>query len=82
LAQLIVCRCVRDKHGAIDILRWLTSDNKQHDHGLTFNSIAWLRAENGDPLICVTGNMSQIRILNVKTGHLVNVCVHLRHSLP
>lgn len=40
---------------------------------LRYNSVAWSQAENGDPLVCVTGN-PQIKVFNVKTGELEAVC--------
>ncbi|KAJ4363151.1 hypothetical protein N0V83_010271 [Neocucurbitaria cava] len=36
---------------------------------LGYNSVVWSQAENGDPLVCITGN-SQIRVFNVKTSKL------------
>lgn len=39
------------------------------------NSVEWSQAENGDPLVCVSGNRPQIKVLNVKSGELVMVCL-------
>ena len=40
---------------------------------INYNSVVWSQAENGDPLVCVTGD-SRIKVLNVRTGKLATVC--------
>ena len=40
----------------------------------SLNSCAWSQdLENGDPLLCVSGQLSSIKVLNVKTGQLIRV---------
>ena len=41
-------------------------------HQVNYNSIVWSQAENGDTLVCVTGD-SRIKVLNVRTGELTAV---------
>jgi polycomb protein EED len=48
---------------------------------LRYNSVAWSQAQNGDPLLCVTGDDAQITILNVTLKELVAVCLALNLSL-
>ena len=40
---------------------------------LCYNSVAWSQAQNGDPLLCVTGDDAQITILNVASRKPVAV---------
>ncbi|KAF2180561.1 WD40 repeat-like protein [Zopfia rhizophila CBS 207.26] len=63
----IICRCVLQKESCIEVLRVY----KDEDTDAALNSVEWSQAENGDPLVCVSGNNPQIKILNVKTGELV-----------
>jgi hypothetical protein len=49
-----------------------------HVQPLSYNSIAWSQAGNGDPLLCVTGNVSQITIMNIRTKKIVTVCTFSR----
>ncbi|KAH7379516.1 WD40-repeat-containing domain protein [Pyrenochaeta sp. MPI-SDFR-AT-0127] len=73
----IICRCVLEKNSAIEILRWFDNDQDNAPNGkppkqpIKHNSVVWSQAENGDPLVCVTGNVSQIMVLNVRTGKIV-----------
>ncbi|KAF1843461.1 WD40 repeat-like protein [Cucurbitaria berberidis CBS 394.84] len=68
---LIIYRCVLEKDSTIEILRWFESADENAPEGepLSYNSVVWTQAENGDPLVCVTGN-PQINVFNVKTGVL------------
>ncbi|RMZ73507.1 `extra sex combs` (WD-40 repeat family) [Pyrenophora seminiperda CCB06] len=74
--QTIICRCVLAKDYTIQILRWFEDEEASAEHGEPanrlnyYNSVVWSQAENGDPLVCVTGD-SRIKVLNVKTGELV-----------
>lgn len=63
------------KDSAVQVIRWLEHEESQRASKTpyNYNSLAWSQAGNGDPLLCVTGNISQIRILNVATGQLVQV---------
>ncbi|KAI4624306.1 uncharacterized protein J4E87_005807 [Alternaria ethzedia] len=61
-------------NGSVEILRWFEDDEATTEHGtsddkVNYNSIVWSQAENGDPLVCVTGD-SRIKVLNVRTGEL------------
>ncbi|CBX90838.1 hypothetical protein LEMA_P058720.1 [Plenodomus lingam JN3] len=68
----LICRCVLEKDSTIEVLRWFEHDAAQAStQPYNYNSLVWSRAENGDPLVCVTGDISQIRILNVRSGELV-----------
>jgi hypothetical protein len=43
---------------------------------IDYNSVTWSQAENGDPLLCVSGSGSNlINVFNVTTKQLVTVCV-------
>ncbi|KAF1834020.1 WD40 repeat-like protein [Decorospora gaudefroyi] len=69
----IICRCILDKSNAIEILRWFEDEETTAGDGTAnngYNSVVWSQAENGDPLVCVTGD-SRIKVLNVRTGKLV-----------
>jgi len=70
----VICRCKLDSNGTVEILRWFEDDETTTEHGtsddkVNYNSIVWSQAENGDPLVCVTGD-SRIKVLNVQTGEL------------
>jgi polycomb protein EED len=65
----VICRCVLQKETSIEILQWF----KDEDKAVVLNSLEWSQAENGDPLVCVSGNRPQIKVLNVKTGELVMI---------
>jgi polycomb protein EED len=39
-----------------------------------YNSLTWSQAKNGDPLLCVAGDVShQIKVFNITTKELVAV---------
>ncbi|KAF1913183.1 WD40-repeat-containing domain protein, partial [Ampelomyces quisqualis] len=66
--HVIVCRCVLAKDRTIDIIYW--SENELEP--VSYNSLAWSQAGNGDPLLCVAGDgFHQIKVLNIKTHELV-----------
>ncbi|RII06573.1 hypothetical protein CUC08_Gglean009799 [Alternaria sp. MG1] len=71
----IICRCILGKNSTVEILRWFQDEENTTEHGapddkqLNYNSVVWSQAENGDPLVCVTGD-SRIKVLNVRTGKL------------
>ncbi|KAF2125082.1 WD40 repeat-like protein [Dothidotthia symphoricarpi CBS 119687] len=81
--HVIICRCVLEKNHTIEILRWMEDedDRTPADKPLLYNSVAWSQAENGNPLICVTGNMSEIKVLNVETGELVTTLAGHGHDI-
>jgi polycomb protein EED len=51
----------------------MTNHLPPRNQQLNYNSVVWSQAENGDPLVCVTGD-SRIKVLNVQTGKLTAVC--------
>ncbi|ORY03654.1 WD40-repeat-containing domain protein [Clohesyomyces aquaticus] len=63
LRHTLICRCVSEKDTNIEVLRWFEDDNKEAE----LYSVAWSRAANGDPLICVAGADPIIKVLNVRT---------------
>lgn len=71
----IICRCVLDKNGTIEILRWFEDEESTAENGsanpkqIRYNSVVWSQATNGDPLVCVACD-SRIKVLNVRTGEL------------
>ncbi|ENI02283.1 hypothetical protein COCC4DRAFT_146150 [Bipolaris maydis ATCC 48331] len=71
----IVCRCILDKNGTIEILRWFEDEESTAENGsanpkqIRYNSVVWSQATNGDPLVCVACD-SRIKVLNVRTGEL------------
>lgn len=72
--QIIVCRCVLEKNRAIEIIAWFDEEPGKANDKLCYNSLVWSQAENGDPLLCVTGTMNrQIKVYNVRTKQLVAV---------
>ncbi|KAF2489319.1 WD40 repeat-like protein [Lophium mytilinum] len=64
----VVCRCVLEKGNSIEVLLWFKDEEEAEEW--TLNSLEWAQAENGDPLICITGSVAKIKVLNVKTGEL------------
>ncbi|KAF2847037.1 WD40 repeat-like protein [Plenodomus tracheiphilus IPT5] len=72
----VICRCILQKDSTIEVIRWFEHDHVQaSETPYEYNSVAWSRADNGDPLVCVTGGVSQIRVLNVRTGELVQTLI-------
>ncbi|KAH7552338.1 hypothetical protein BM1_09200 [Bipolaris maydis] len=75
----IVCRCILDKNGTIEILRWFEDEESTAENGsanpkqIRYNSVVWSQATNGDPLVCVACD-SRIKVLNVRTGELSAAC--------
>lgn len=71
----LICRCLLQKDSTVEVIRWFEYDEPQASNGShSYNSVAWSQAENGDPLVCVTG-FPQIRVLNVRTGELVQTLI-------
>lgn len=72
----VIGRCVLKKDSTVDVIRWFEHQEPQASTTpYSYNSIAWSQADNGDPLLCVAGNLSQIRILNVRTGQRVQTLI-------
>lgn len=67
--SVLICRCVHEKENSIEVLQCF----EDQEPDVQYNSVAWSRAANGDPLVCVTGLIPKIKILNVKTGEFVTV---------
>ncbi|MCJ1307869.1 hypothetical protein MMC25_001517 [Agyrium rufum] len=61
--ETLICRLVKDQDPELEILIWFHDD----DEKVNLNSCAWSRAANGDPLLCVTGKPSPIKIFNART---------------
>ncbi|KAF2824279.1 WD40 repeat-like protein [Ophiobolus disseminans] len=73
-SHVIVCRCVLEKNRTIEILFWPENEQKETPEGelIYANSVTWSQAENGDPLLCVTGSSArEINIFNIATKQLV-----------
>lgn len=68
----IVYRPSPEKDKGVQVLRCFEDDNQKGN----LNSLAWSQdVKTGDPLLCVAGNSAQIKVLNVKTGELVQTLV-------
>ncbi|KAF2684490.1 WD40 repeat-like protein [Lentithecium fluviatile CBS 122367] len=72
----VICRCVYKDDSTFDILRVFEEEHEDESGSGAggLNSLEWSQAENGDPLVCVSGP-SQIKVLNVKTGALETTLV-------
>jgi hypothetical protein len=66
-------RCTRRQGRHITLWLGLANHSTSCNQQLNYNSVVWSQAENGDPLVCVTGD-SRIKVLNVRTGKLATVC--------
>ncbi|KAI8931283.1 hypothetical protein NX059_011627 [Plenodomus lindquistii] len=72
----VICRCLVQGDSTIEVIRWFEHDDAQASTSpYEYNSVTWSQADNGDPLVCVAGSKSLIRILNVKTGELVQTLI-------
>ncbi|KAF1987660.1 WD40 repeat-like protein [Aulographum hederae CBS 113979] len=75
-----VCRLQKPENekleinNGIEILRWFKDEDTDHEYG-KLNSLTWSKDSAGDPLVCVSGVSPKIKILNVKTGKLINTLI-------
>ncbi|TKA67929.1 hypothetical protein B0A49_04958 [Cryomyces minteri] len=66
-SETVICKPVSEKTTAFEVVRWFHDD----DDSAQLNSLVWTQdSETGDPLVCVTGVVPKIKILNVVTGEL------------
>ncbi|MCJ1415906.1 hypothetical protein MMC32_002241 [Xylographa parallela] len=67
--ETIVCRPRTGDELGVDVVRWFKDDDEN-------NSCAWSQdLATGDPLLCVAGQPPNIKILNVRTGELVQTLI-------
>lgn len=68
----IVYRPLLEKDKGVEVLRGFEDDDVKEN----LNSVAWSQdLRTGDPLLCVAGSNAQIKVLNAKTGQLVQTFV-------
>ncbi|MCJ1356341.1 MAG: hypothetical protein MMC33_006336 [Icmadophila ericetorum] len=66
--ETIVCRPVEAADSGVEIIRWF----HEEDEAANINSCTWSHdLASGDPLLCVSGSPSTIKIFNVRSGELV-----------
>ncbi|KAF2002364.1 WD40 repeat-like protein [Amniculicola lignicola CBS 123094] len=73
LRKVVICRLNHEETRPIEIILELRDDGV--DEQKPFYCLDWAQAGNGDPLLLISGSDPQIKILNARTGQLVNTFV-------
>ncbi|KZF25402.1 WD40 repeat-like protein [Xylona heveae TC161] len=70
--ETIICRPLPGKQKGAEILQWF----RDEDQYAGLNSCVWSRdLETGEPLVCVAGTSPKVKVINVKTGQLVQTLI-------
>ncbi|KAI9691280.1 MAG: hypothetical protein M1820_009811 [Bogoriella megaspora] len=79
--DVLVCRAVSRNNDAVEILQWIKDGDlleekvgtDDRSHTLGSNSLTWAQSPVGEPLVCVSGGYSKVKLYNALTGTLYRV---------